>query len=375
MKWLAYGKPAKELLNRREFGFTFDQAMHRYLSFTDPNELTKQLVAKKPRKFEIGAVATVPMAQRDSVCKEEFEWVERELTFDIDMDDYNSVRTCCQDKKVCQKCWSFISIGAKVINFILTEHFGFKKLLFVFSGRRGLHVWCADDKARKLGDLERKAIYDYLNCRDLRINKDKRLHKSILDFCRVILDAPETVDLVVDQGWMENTEDWLKKCPNRKLESQIRTAFKKMPDPAKRFELLKCICDPKSHKESESRLEPPTPEAVAFFYLFLLERMHPKMDAPITTKTYHLLKSPFCVHPETGMVSVPFSANSGHLFRLDKVPRVDELIKQLKNAKAIQDESADEKENARKVLYYKRTDLAPYIENFEVFINNVVKDA
>ena len=50
-----------------------------------------------------------------------------------------------------------------VLNTILKEEFGFKHVLFVYSGRRGIHIWVCDKRARLLTDDQRKAIVDYLS--------------------------------------------------------------------------------------------------------------------------------------------------------------------------------------------------------------------
>jgi len=43
------------------------------------------------------------------------------------------------------------------------DDFGFKNLLWVYSGRRGVHCWVGDERARQLNNEQRKAIVAYLD--------------------------------------------------------------------------------------------------------------------------------------------------------------------------------------------------------------------
>lgn len=55
--------------------------------------------------------------------------LSRELVFDIDLTDYDEVRTCCQDAKVCEKCWKFMVIACEVIDKCLKGKIVLFKLL------------------------------------------------------------------------------------------------------------------------------------------------------------------------------------------------------------------------------------------------------
>ena len=86
----------------------------------------------------------------------------KELCFDIDLTDYDDIRTCCDKANICIKCWQFITMAVKVIDVALRDDFGFKHILWVYSGRRGAHAWVCDKKARQMDDQKRRAIAGYL---------------------------------------------------------------------------------------------------------------------------------------------------------------------------------------------------------------------
>lgn len=110
-----------------------------------------------------GPVYTAPPNQHAQVKKEAFKAAERELIFDIDLTDYDDVRTCCSGGGICVRCWAYMAVAVRLLDASLRADFGFSNILFVYSGRRGVHCWVCDESARALTNDARSAIVDYLS--------------------------------------------------------------------------------------------------------------------------------------------------------------------------------------------------------------------
>uniref|UniRef100_A0A915JQG1 DNA primase small subunit n=1 Tax=Romanomermis culicivorax TaxID=13658 RepID=A0A915JQG1_ROMCU len=195
---------------KREFAFILpDDIYLRYRSFNDPLEFERDLIKTAPEKVDIGAVYNYK--PKEDRHKKDLTAVERELVFDIDMTDYDDVRTCCKGAGLCRKCWLFMVVAIKIVDAALEEDFGFKERLWIFSGRRGVHCWVSDALARKLSSSARSAIIEYLTVssageRSKTVEfKSRTIHHSIKRACR-LLDKyfPK---MVAQQGWLDNAEN------------------------------------------------------------------------------------------------------------------------------------------------------------------------
>lgn len=139
-----------------------------------------------PSRFEIGPVYNTNPRDRRTLRKSTaFRPISKELCFDIDLTDYDDIRTCCDKANICNKCWQFITMAIKVVDVALRDDFGFKHIMWVYSGRRGAHAWVCDKKARQMDDQKRKAIAGYLELirggaqTAKKVNEKRPLHPHV----------------------------------------------------------------------------------------------------------------------------------------------------------------------------------------------------
>jgi DNA primase small subunit len=148
--------------------------------------LRKDVLRLNPSRFEIGPVYSTNPRDRNTLRKSSaFKPIAKELCFDIDLTDYDDIRTCCDKANICNKCWQFITMAIKVIDIALRDDFGFKHIMWVYSGRRGAHAWVCDKKARQMDDQKRRAIAGYLEVikggaqGGKRVNVKRPLHSHV----------------------------------------------------------------------------------------------------------------------------------------------------------------------------------------------------
>lgn len=103
------------IFTHREFSFTLmDDVYIRYLSYEKQSDLEADMCAKNPFKIDIGPVMSA--RPKDHRITNSMQPVQREMIFDIDMTDYDEVRTCCSGAGICQKCWKFMVVACQIID-------------------------------------------------------------------------------------------------------------------------------------------------------------------------------------------------------------------------------------------------------------------
>lgn len=119
-----------------------------------PIDIKNLLADNAPYAVYSGAIYEKPVIAYESL--KDAKVAMTDLAFDVDMDSYDDLRTCCSGKEICDECWTEIIVPVvELIDRVMRESYGFKVLLWTFSGGRGVHLRVFDHEARTM-DLDKR---------------------------------------------------------------------------------------------------------------------------------------------------------------------------------------------------------------------------
>ncbi|KAI9745957.1 MAG: hypothetical protein M1818_000638 [Claussenomyces sp. TS43310] len=377
-QWLNHSPLPSTDFGHREFAFTLqNDAYLRYQSFPTADLLRKDVLRLMPSRFEIGPVYTTNPRDRKTLRKSTaFKPLAKELCFDIDLTDYDDIRTCCDKANICNRCWQFITMAIKVVDIALREDFGFKHVMWVYSGRRGAHAWVCDKKARNMDDQKRRAIAGYLEVikggaqSGKKVNIKRPLHPHIarsLDILKTHFQG----DVLEDQDpWesVERSEHLLQLLPDKGLNESLRKKWESAPGRAStsKWADIDALAKAGTSKNLDSRALLEAKQDI------VLEYTYPRLDIEVSKKLNHLLKSPFVVHPGTGRVCVPIDTRKLETFDPLGVPTVTELLGEIDQWKAAPEGKVEGE--GKSIQDWEKTSLKPYVEYFRSFVIALMRD-
>jgi len=228
----------------------------------------------------------------------------------------------------------------KVLDQVLREDFGFEHLLFVFSGRRGIHCWVGDAHARKLDTSARSAIISYSSFA-VKENKSEGIRgihhmlKRAYDICLPYFESCS----ISEQQLLGDPS-----LPNKENERRILQMLKLIPFPNLKEDLINEYTDPNQTSEQRWKILKDTIEraikknkkdnslVINLRYTLMeivLFYTYPRLDVEVTRHLNHLLKSPFCVHPKTGKLCIPIDPENLESFSPLRVPTLETLTAEL----------------------------------------------
>ncbi|KAI9791805.1 MAG: hypothetical protein M1833_001329 [Piccolia ochrophora] len=379
-QWLNHSVSPTNDFGHREFAFTLpNDAYIRYQAFATGDLLKKEVLRLNPSRFEIGPVYTTNPRDRKTLRKAStFRPLAKELVFDIDLTDYDEIRTCCAKANICHKCWSFVTMAIKVVDTALRDDFGFKHIMWVYSGRRGAHAWVCDKKAREMDDHRRRAVAGYLEVikggsgvTGKKVNVKRPLHPHISRSLDILKEHFQG-DILADQDpWLEHdkSERLLQLLPDKSLNDSLRKKWESAPhrSSASKWVDIDTLAKTGASRSLDAKALLEAKQDV------VLEYTYPRLDVEVSKHLNHLLKSPFVIHPGTGRVCVPIDTRKLEQFDPLGVPTVTELLGEI-DAWDDTHKSNSPANDAKRLQDYEKTSLKPYIEVFRAFAAAVMKD-
>nr|OQO13169.1 hypothetical protein B0A51_17668 [Rachicladosporium sp. CCFEE 5018] len=352
-QWLNHSASPCADFQHREFAFTLQSDVYvRYQSFASADLFRKACTVLKAGSFRP---------------------VMKELVFDIDMTDYDPIRTCCTGAKICHKCWQFIIMAIKVVDAALREDFDFQHVLWVYSGRRGAHAWISDKRARTMDDAKRRAIANYLVLKQDEKKVIRRPLHPHLDRSLDLLNPHFTKDVLsVQDPWAtaEQASKLLELLPDKVLTTALQKKWDSAPNrsSAQKWADIDTVAENGNLSTMNPKQLVDTKQDIR------LEYTYPRLDAEVSKKLNHLLKSPFVIHPGTGRVCVPIDVRRLEDFDPLAVPTVTQLLQEIDvwDAEARRKELSEEEKS--KVEDWQKTGLKPYVEYFRGYVAALLKD-
>ncbi|GAU90932.1 hypothetical protein RvY_03283 [Ramazzottius varieornatus] len=388
-RWLNYGHiNDRNFFGLREFCLTLkDDVYLRYQSFDNQAKMEERLRQKDPRvipfKIDIGPIYSARIT--DTKLNPSIVPVERELIFDIDMTDYDEVRLCCSGADICGKCWPLMVLAIKIIHRVLTEDFGFQHIFWVFSGRRGVHCWVCDKKARSLKQAARSAIVEYLTMiKGGNVGKARRVQIQDSEHAAVakalnLVRAYFLRHLVREQKIMESKKGLPKLLSMLEDETLIAKVKKTIDNTHGSEKRWNSLVEEVTQFVQEKKGTPEYRKVRNMLDEMQVQFCYPRLDVNVSHGLNHLLKSPFSIHPKTGRVCVPINPDFADSFNPFDVPTVKQLEHELnvaydaaKNQMDISTpDDAIENKKVSPEVEAKKTSLKESIILFETFVRRL----
>lgn len=294
-----------DALCQREFALEGD-FYKRYVVANDWQDLRRQVIAHPGIvSLHIGPVYSGRVARSAEHAR---SWpARRELVFDIDLHpDYDYLTLNNSDGSVnmeaCDRAWPVCAVGAFLLQYMLETAFGFKEVLVVYSGRRGVHLWVFDEAAMGLTDDARSAIVGHVR---MSLTEDKMRATTALrrfvEANRMLTAVQWAFDelFVGEMGLFDPLDHRLSLVDRLNLShvealQGLHEDVVDLESGVAAWELVKAKVKATGQGWIQDKLD-----EVVLAYVW------PRIDENVSLHRNHLLKSWFVAHPKTGRVAAP----------------------------------------------------------------------
>jgi len=328
----------------------------RFKSFPTSQALTGYLSRGNPLSINVGPVGFSPPILWRAFDKDRTAWGDAdpikqfstEFVLDIDLKDYNELRTCtcaetvlrgsycanCSEpfkashgrgrecscewarfsNNICTECWPFAQAAMAILDYVLKQHWGIHEFFFVFSGGKGFHCWIVDPVLCNFSESERAELVSSLlvwtNERRSRLKYEDVIRDPLFDedydgFFKFLFDQLILTNEIFNvmhhhtRGRIKDYFAMIEYAPDDplmlKLSEVCQECFENEYSALQTWTKLMDFNvqnnSPKLAKTIERR----------FIYGYLF----PRIDVAVSTKIGHLRKLPFSPHAVSQCVTIP----------------------------------------------------------------------
>lgn len=311
----------------REFNLGYQKSdgsdgFSRFHQFRTSEELKKELIRRAPCRVDAGGIlATETAYMKLGIVWKDIQALEKEFVVDIDINDYDDIRACdCTGKTLCPDCWEFLGVAAKTVDYLLRVKFGCSELLWIYSGRRGVHCWVLDRSAARFSVKYRRAIVAYLS--PFTTMPDHRVYNGS---CKIVSAFYSNTIVHEFEKLLETRA--LHLCAASATAYIVKIALATYKNTTLTRDLITAARPGMSNIAIWNRykiaLRKHHPDSERIIMTIVLSMVFPRIDAGVSVDLKHLVKCPFSWHPRTGSVCVPFDVHMAREFNPHTVPNIN----------------------------------------------------
>jgi len=354
----------REPLENCEFAFVVNGTWQRSHRLRNANDLRVYLTKRCPETIHVGPVHASSETPGESARNLD---LRRPLVFDVDMEDTDPVNLvrgkgyvrncpCVGQKRVCsQGCWFYLKVfhphrivaltgdhlsivffslkvAVKCITFELRESYRAQFIVPIFSGGRGVHVWCLDANFLEWSEDQRKSLierfkalgkpWEYRHPYKTQYLMDEILKPAFDIYC--VQTGLIKHAIVTHLIWDICRTKGLVALDSKSGEIVNET------DPVFAEELIEAVCLLSKCRSQEVTQAwmlvcsvvhskyPGFEEHVVFALLF------PRLDERVTIESNHCVKAPFVIHSATKRCCVPIPDID--TWKPDDAPRISDFV-------------------------------------------------
>jgi len=326
----------------REFGYAVQNddttlKFTRNYTYRDVNGWKRSVWDLVPDRIEVGSIHDLSLSTSITSNNER----SREFRFDIDLDAYDDLRLCgCKQAGACSDCWEFAAVAAKVLDASAKQDLGADTLLWVFSGRRGIHGWLYNNKQKQQrADLsisvsdtdKRQVLLNRVNLLHTIIQKHTISQYNLAIQIPWVSDAVRGILVPAFRDKLNKKHKLMTRHGKKWLDNMPESIVSGTGMSRKRIDKL--VFSNPLYKDNDekmwARLEKiKTINKTGFSPAewIAMVSLAPRLDEPVSLGKRHMMKLPFCVHPSTNAICIPLCLENLSDFNPRTAPTLESLF-------------------------------------------------